>query len=176
MSPALPIQRILDSGLIMSSRRVARLAEAIRETVSSAALFSLRDPRIKNVTVIRAEVSPDLRSAKVYVSIMGSDRDTALALQGLDSSRGFLQSKIADRIQTRYTPVLKFVLDKNATDQVSEAARILDELAAERGAAGSSGADSEEPSDSPDEPVSDASDDSDAEFDDFESDDEVAES
>ena len=51
VSPALPIQRILDSGLIMSSRRVARLAEAIRETVSSAVLFSLRDPRIKNVTV-----------------------------------------------------------------------------------------------------------------------------
>ncbi len=117
----------------MSSRRVARLAEAIRETVSSAVLFSLRDPRVKNVTVIRAEVTPDLRNAKVYVSVMGSERDKALSLQGLDSSRGFLQSKIADRIQTRYTPVLKFVLDEKTTDQVSEAARILDELAAERG-------------------------------------------
>lgn len=117
----------------MSSRRVARLAEAIRETVSSAVLFNLRDPRIKNVTVLRAEVSSDLRNAKVYVSIMGSERDKILSLQGLDSSRGFLQSKIADRIQTRYTPLLKFVLDEKATDQVSEAARILDELAAERG-------------------------------------------
>ncbi len=117
----------------MSSRRVARLAVAIRETVSSAVLFSLRDPRVKNVTVIRAEVTPDLRNAKVYVSVMGSERDKALSLQGLDSSRGFLQSKIADRIQTRYTPVLKFVLDEKTTDQVSEAARILDELAAERG-------------------------------------------
>ncbi|MBI1310395.1 30S ribosome-binding factor RbfA, partial [bacterium] len=116
----------------MSSRRVARLAEAIRETVSTAVLFNLRDPRIKNVTVLRAEVTPDLRSAKVYVSVMGSERDKALSLQGLDSSRGFLQSKIADRIQTRYTPVLKFVLDEKATDQVTEAARILDELAEER--------------------------------------------
>ncbi|MHC4875392.1 MAG: 30S ribosome-binding factor RbfA [Planctomycetota bacterium] len=116
----------------MSSRRVARLAEAVRETVSTAVLFNLRDPRIKNVTVLRAEVTSDLRSAKVYVSVLGSDRDRALCLQGLDSSRGYLQSKIADRIQTRYTPILKFILDDKATDQVSEAARILDELASER--------------------------------------------
>jgi ribosome-binding factor A len=156
----------------MSSRRVARLAEAIRETVSSAVLFSLRDPRIKNVTVIRAEVTPDLRNAKVYVSVMGSERDKALSLQGLDSSRGFLQAKIADRIQTRYTPVLKFVLDEKATDQVSEAARILDELAAERGARNTS--------DEPDEPEAVDSDFDDPDGDEptveAESSDEVAES
>ena len=160
----------------MSSRRVARLAEAIRETVSSAVLFSLRDPRIKNVTVIRAEVTPDLRSAKVYVSIMGSERDTALALQGLDSSRGFLQSKIADRIQTRYTPVLKFVLDKNATDQVSEAARILDELAAERVASGETYADFERATVGPEGPISKADGDDLEATDEPDSDDEVAES
>ena len=160
----------------MSSRRVARLAEAIRETVSSAVLFSLRDPRIKNVTVIRAEVTPDLRSAKVYVSIMGSDRDTALALQGLDSSRGFLQSKIADRIQTRYTPVLKFVLDRNATDQVSEAARILDELAAERVASGETYADFEKATVGPEESISEADGDDHEATDESDSDDEVAES
>ncbi len=119
----------------MSSRRVARLAEAVRETVSTAVLFNLRDPRIKNVTVLRAEVTPDLRSAKVYVSVLGSDRDRALCLQGLDSSRGYLQSKIADRIQTRYTPILKFILDDTATNQASEAVRILDELASERSSA-----------------------------------------
>ena len=160
----------------MSSRRVARLAEAIRETVSSAVLFSLRDPRIKNVTVIRAEVTPDLRSAKVYVSIMGSDRDTALALQGLDSSRGFLQSKIADRIQTRYTPVLKFVLDKNATDQVSEAARILDELAAERVASGETYADFEKATVGPEGSISEADGDDHEATDESDSDEEVAES
>lgn len=137
----------------MSSRRVARLAEAIRETVSSAVLFSLRDPRIRNVTVLRAEVTSDLRNAKVYVSVMGSDRDKALSLQGLDSSRGFLQSKIADRIQTRYTPVLKFVLDDKATDQVSEAARILDELAAERSSETLADADTDDtaPADEPED-------------------------
>ena len=160
----------------MSSRRVARLAEAIRETVSSAVLFSLRDPRIKNVTVIRAEVTPDLRSAKVYVSIMGSERDKALSLQGLDSSRGFLQSKIADRIQTRYTPVLKFVLDEKATDQVSEAARILDELAAERVASGETYADFERSTARPDEPIAEAGDGDDEVADEPDSADELAES
>jgi ribosome-binding factor A len=160
----------------MSSRRVARLAEAIRETVSSAVLFSLRDPRIKNVTVIRAEVTPDLRGAKVYVSIMGSERDKALSLQGLDSSRGFLQSKIADRIQTRYTPVLKFVLDEKATDQVSEAARILDELAAERVASGETYADFERSTARSEEPIAEVGDDDDDVVEEPDSDDEVAES
>ncbi len=78
----------------MSSRRVARLAEAIRETVSSAVLFSLRDPRIKNVTVIRAEVTPDLRGAKVYVSIMGSERDKALSLQNGTNPMRFTEIQI----------------------------------------------------------------------------------
>ena len=82
----------------MSSRRIEKVAQAIREAVSSAILFELRDPRVKNVTVLSVEVSGDVRSAKVYVSIMGDEREQALTLQGLNSSRGFLQSKIADRI------------------------------------------------------------------------------
>jgi ribosome-binding factor A len=118
----------------MATRRVARVSQALLESVSSSVLFQLRDPRIKNVTVVRTEVAEDLRTAKVYVSVRGSDRDRALCLQGLDSSRGFLQKKIADRIQTRFTPVLKFVLDDDLAG-AAEATRILDELAAERGEA-----------------------------------------
>ena len=95
----------------MNTRRVAKAAEAIRESVSTTVLFGLRDPRIKNVTVLRAEVSGDLRSAKVYVSVMGDAKTQALTMHGLDSARGFIQSKVADRLQTKNTPVLKFVLD-----------------------------------------------------------------
>lgn len=95
----------------MSSRRTEKVAEAIRETVSMAILFGLKDPRVKNVTVIRAEVSPDIRNAKVYVSVMGDEKVQSLTMRGLDSARGFLQSKVADRLQTRNTPILKFVLD-----------------------------------------------------------------
>src|SRR6478752_6217704 len=95
----------------MNTRRVAKAAEAIRESVSMTVLTGLRDPRIKNVTVLRAEVSGDLRSAKVYVSVMGDAKSQSLTMHGLESARGFIQSKVADRLQTKNTPVLKFVLD-----------------------------------------------------------------
>lgn len=96
----------------MSSRRTAKVAEAIREVVSTTVLFELKDPRVKNVTVLRAEVSPDLRHARVFVSVMGDDKVQSLSLHGLNSARGFIQAKLADRLQTRYTPVLQFSLDR----------------------------------------------------------------
>jgi ribosome-binding factor A len=116
----------------MISRRVARLSQAVREVVSTAILLQLRDPRIKKVTVLRVEVAADVRTAKVYVSIMGTEKERALCLHGLNASRGFLQSKIADRIETRYTPVLKFVLDDAVSSTAEEAVRILQELEDER--------------------------------------------
>jgi len=116
----------------MASRRVARLSQAVREVVSSSILFQLRDPRIKNVTVLRVEVAADVRTAKIYVSVMGTEKERALCLHGLNASRGFLQSKIADRIETRYTPVLKFILDDAVSSSAEEAVRILQELEDER--------------------------------------------
>jgi ribosome-binding factor A len=95
----------------MPSRRVLKAAEAIREVVSMAILVDLKDPRVADVTVTYVEVSPDMRQAKVHVSIMGSDTKQNLALRGLQSAAGFLQSKVANRIETRYTPRLEFVLD-----------------------------------------------------------------
>ena len=96
----------------MNTRRVAKAAEAIRESVSMTVLVGLRDPRVKNVTVLRAEVSGDLRSAKVYVSVMGDAKTQSLTMHGLESARGFIQAKVAERLQTKNTPVLKFVLDQ----------------------------------------------------------------
>ena len=116
----------------MVSRRVARLSQAVREVVSTAILFDLRDPRIKNVTVLRVEVAGDVRTAKVYVSVLGTEKERALCLHGLNASRGFIQSKVADRIETRYTPVLKFVLEDAVSSGAEEADRILKELEQER--------------------------------------------
>jgi ribosome-binding factor A len=96
----------------MSSRRVLKAAEAIREVVSMAILTDLRDPRIEGVTVTYVEVSPDMRQAKVHVSIMGDETHQKLCLHGLRSSAGFLQSKLSERIDTRYTPRLQFHLDE----------------------------------------------------------------
>ncbi|MCC7420062.1 MAG: 30S ribosome-binding factor RbfA [Planctomycetaceae bacterium] len=110
----------------MSSRRTQRASEAIRETVSTAVLFELRDPRIKNVTVLSAEVSGDLRNAKVYVSVMGDMKRQALTMKGLNAARGFIQAKVADRLQTKTTPVLQFVLDQGVKKSI-EAAKFLRE-------------------------------------------------
>jgi ribosome-binding factor A len=93
------------------SRRTEKAAEAIREVVSMAIIAELRDPRLAGVTVTFVEVSPDMRQATVHVSIMGDDKQQNLVLHGLRSSAGFLQSKISDRIDTRYTPRLRFELD-----------------------------------------------------------------
>ena len=111
----------------MSSRRVLKAAEAIREVVSMAILTDLRDPRVEGVTVTYVEVSPDMRQAKVHVSIMGSEAQQKLCLHGLQSSAGFLQSKISDRIDTRYTPRLQFVLDEGVKKSLA-ISQMLSEL------------------------------------------------
>lgn len=115
----------------MATRRTAKAARAIREIISSAILLELNDPRVRNVTVLDVEVAADMRSAKVYVSIMGSQKEQSLCLRGLESSRGYLQKKIADRLTTRYIPVLTFVLDDSVKKSI-EASRILKQLAEDR--------------------------------------------
>ncbi|MEO9592742.1 30S ribosome-binding factor RbfA [Rhodopirellula bahusiensis] len=96
----------------MSSRRLLKAAEAIREVVANAIVTEVRDPRVRDVTVIGVEVSPDMREAKVKVSVMGDETQKNLSLRGLQNSAGFLQSKIANRMDTRYTPKLRFEVDR----------------------------------------------------------------
>ena len=95
----------------MKTHRLARVAEVVREVAASTILFNLRDPRVKNVTVTRCEVSADLQHAKVYVSVMGSEKHQRDALFGLNNAAGFVQSKLADRLATRFLPVIIFVED-----------------------------------------------------------------
>lgn len=115
----------------MPSRRQLKAAEAIREVVATSILTELRDPRVKDVTVIRVEVDPDMRGAKVHVSVMGDEKQEKLSLRGLQNAAGYLQSKIAQRIETRYTPRLTFKINKGI-DNVMAVGRILDELRHER--------------------------------------------
>src|SRR5437588_8595635 len=105
MSSAVPSERPS-----MPSHRGPRMGEAIREVVASAILFEAADPRIRAVTVLRVEVSADFRQATVYVSVMGTEAEAKLALRGLKHAAGFFQSRVADRLQTRFTPVLSFKL------------------------------------------------------------------
>jgi ribosome-binding factor A len=112
----------------MSSRRVQKAAEAIREVVSMSILADLRDPRVQDVTVTYVEVSPDMRQAKVHVSVMGDEKKQTLCLHGLESSAGFLQAKIAKRIDTRYTPKLRFELDMGVKKSLAIARLLHDVL------------------------------------------------
>lgn len=92
-----------------------------------AILSQVRDPRVRGVTVTRVEVAPDMRNATVHVSVMGTPAQQQLALRGLASSAGFLQSQIAEKIETRYTPRLRFELD-GGVKQSLEIARVLGTL------------------------------------------------
>jgi ribosome-binding factor A len=111
----------------MTSRRVQKAAEAIREVVSMAILTELKDPRVADVTVTYVEVSPDMRQAKVHVSVMGDEAKQKLCLHGLESSAGFLQTRIGKRIDTRYTPRLRFELDMGVKKSLA-IARLLNDV------------------------------------------------
>jgi ribosome-binding factor A len=131
----------------MPSRRTEKAAEAIREVVSMAILTELNDPRVRDVTVTYVEVSPDLRHAKVHVSVMGDEARQKLTLRGLQSAAGFLQARIAERIEIRYTPKLSFMLDQGVKRSIA-VAQILEQVLPKNTAAVD---DETEPS--PDEPA-----------------------
>ena len=144
---------------MMSSRRAQKAAEAIREVVSMAILAELKDPRVRNVTVTYVEVSGDLRYAKVHVSVMGDETRQELSLRGLQNAAGFLQAKIADRIDIRYTPKLSFLLDQGVKHSIA-ISQIFQEVlppappaeAAEDSSEPSDPAGSDDPTESPSPP------------------------
>lgn len=115
-----------------------------------AILTEVRDPRVRDVTVTRVEMAPDMRSALVHVSVMGNPAKEQLALRGLANAAGFLQSRIADRIDTRYTPRLRFELDAGVKHSL-EIARVLDDVLPAADAEPAAAA----PSDQPDDPTQD---------------------
>jgi len=136
----------------MKTHRLARIAEAIREVASETILFELRDPRVKRVTVTRSEVSGDLQHAKVYVSVMGTEKEQQLTMHGLRHASGFIQAKLAARLQTRFTPQLSFVLDEGVKKSL-EVTRLINEALGQTPGAAEAGsgeeAEPEEPTEGP---------------------------
>lgn len=113
----------------MKTHRLARVAEVIREVASETILFKLKDPRIRMVTVLRVEVSGDLQHAKVYVSVMGTDAEQEETLRALKGAGGVVQSQLADRMKTRFLPVIDFVLDQGIKKSM-EVSRLIQEALA----------------------------------------------
>lgn len=98
----------------MVSRRVKRVAEAIRQEVSKIILYELKDPRIVFLTVTNVEASPDLRTAKVLISILEDKTPKDTVMKGLEHARGYIQGEVATRLKMRYTPAIKFCLDESS--------------------------------------------------------------
>jgi ribosome-binding factor A len=90
-----------------------RVNEAVREVVSARLAEGLRDPRIGFVTVTSVDTSPDLRHARVYVSVLGSEDERAATMAGLGSAHGVLQQSVASELRMKHTPTLEFVFDES---------------------------------------------------------------
>jgi ribosome-binding factor A len=90
-------------------RRPARVADMVRNEVASLLLFGMKDPRVQNVTIVRARVTDDLRTARIYFSCAAEKAADAKA--GLTSARGFIRSHLAKEMKMRYVPELIFEYD-----------------------------------------------------------------
>ena len=93
------------------AQRMRRVNELMREVIGSTIASELEDPRIGFVTVTSVDTSPDLRSARVYVSVLGGEAEREASLAGLRSSHGVLQSAIANQTRIKRTPTLSFHYD-----------------------------------------------------------------
>jgi ribosome-binding factor A len=108
----------------MAGSRMRRINEVLREVVGAAISGELSDPRIGFVTVTAVETSPDLRTAKVFVSVLGTDEEREATLEGLRSSHGVIQSRIAAETRMKRTPTLTFRYD----DTIEKGVRISELL------------------------------------------------
>ena len=103
-------------------RRIDRVNELLRTEISNLIAKEIKDPRVTGViSVTEVVASSDLRSARVYVSVMGREADRQLALDGIRSAASFLRRELQDRINLRHTPHMTFLLD----DSIQEGDRLL---------------------------------------------------
>jgi ribosome-binding factor A len=109
-----------------------RINEVLREVVGAAVATDLSDPRIGFTTVTSVETSPDLRHAKVYVSVLGDEEARAATLEGLRSSHGVIQARIAAETRMKRTPTLTFHYD-DTVEQGVRISHLLDEEVPEEG-------------------------------------------
>jgi ribosome-binding factor A len=109
----------------MAGDRMKRIDEVMREVIGSAISTELEDPRIGFVTVTAVQTSPDLRSARVYVSVLGDEDERESTLAALRSSHGVLQAAIARGARMKYTPKLSFHYDEGP-ERAVRLARLLD--------------------------------------------------
>ena len=110
----------------MAQGRMRRVDEAVRAVLSDAIATDLQDPRIGFVTVTGVKTSPDLRHARVYVSVLGDESAREATMEGLRSAHGFLQGAIAAELSLKHTPMLSFEYDESV-DRGMRITRLLED-------------------------------------------------
>lgn len=111
----------------MAGARMRRVDEAMRAVLSDAISKDLQDPRVGFVTVTGVKTSPDLRHARVYVSVLGDDAERAASLEALQAAHGFLQGRVAHSLRLKHTPTLAFDYDPSV-DRGMRITELLDEV------------------------------------------------
>ena len=111
----------------MASRRISKVNELIHHEISNIIQKKLNDPRIGFVTVSDVDVAPDLKSAKIYVTVFGTDEEKDNALEGLNSACSFIRRELAGRVKLRVVPELLFKFD-NTLEKSDKILQILDEI------------------------------------------------
>jgi ribosome-binding factor A len=110
-------------------RRPERLAESLKEEISEVVGFELDDPRLEAVTVTDVNVAADLRDAKVYVLVRGSEKEVAQALNSLRHAATYVRQQVATNLDMRFAPHIHFVRD-TAEENAERVGAVLNELAA----------------------------------------------
>jgi ribosome-binding factor A len=109
------------------TERMRRVNESVRQVLAEA-VPELKDPRIGLVTITGVETSPDLRHARVFVSVLGTDRKRERTLRGLEAAHGLLQARLARELRMKRTPQLTFEYDPSVERGV-RMTKLIDELA-----------------------------------------------
>jgi len=112
-------------------KRSSRVAEAIRNELSTLLISKVRDPRLLGVNISRVEVPDDLSLARIFFTVLGGKKEIKDAGLGLESAKGFMRSHLAKTLNLRFTPALLFRYD-NIAEKVAELDEIFQEIANER--------------------------------------------
>lgn len=112
-------------------KRSSRVAEAIRNEISTILISKVRDPKLVDVNISRVEVTDDLSLARIYFTVFGDQKNVKDAERGLMRAKGFMRSHIAKTLNLRFTPALQFKYDDIA-DKVAELDEIFQDIANER--------------------------------------------
>ncbi|MBU4377214.1 MAG: 30S ribosome-binding factor RbfA [Candidatus Omnitrophica bacterium] len=115
----------------MTRKRPQRVANAIRREIGTMIQEELKDPRIAFTTITRVEITPDLRYAKVYYTVLGNEKETRSTEVAFNNAKGFIKNAIGDRLKLRLTPEIVFKIDKSQ-EYTNKIEKLFDRLHKEK--------------------------------------------